>query len=107
MYLAESVADNSTQKLRPTRARIAQQSGEGMSIQKEEHQVINLCCDTPEKSKQALKAIFNDQHTLECMEASLKNNDMGPNREKEKCGRMEALEAFSQNSAKFWDMINE
>lgn len=78
-----------------------------MSIQKKEYQVIDLCCDTPEKSKQALDAIFNDQHTLECMEASLKNNDMGPNREKEKSGRLEALDAFSQNPDKFWDMINE
>lgn len=74
---------------------------------KEAYRVIDLNGDSPEKSKAALEAIFSDPHTLACMEASLKNTDKSADRNKEKHRRLEALEAFSQNSPEFWDMTDE
>lgn len=68
--------------------------------------VIDLSGDTVEKREKALKAIFHDPYTFECMAARLKNTDKPEDREMERKRRKEALKAFSKNPPEFWDMCD-
>ena len=57
-------------------------------------QTINLQVTEFDEGKAVLATIFDDEKTIACMEARLKNTDMPRDREKVKAKRLEALEAF-------------